>query len=124
MGQDGHDRGAKVIATSFADIGFDVDIGPLFQTPEEAAQQAIENDVHILGISSLAAGHKTLVPQVITALKEFEREDILVIAGGVIPQQDYNYLYNAGVSGIFGPGSVIAESAIDIINKMMSKDKK
>ncbi len=119
MGQDGHDRGAKVVSTSFADLGFDVDVGPLFQTPSEAAKQAIENDVHILGISSLAAGHKTLVPQVITALKEFGRDDILVIAGGVIPQKDYNYLYNAGVSGIFGPGSVIAESAIDILNKMM-----
>jgi methylmalonyl-CoA mutase len=119
MGQDGHDRGAKVIATSFADLGFDVDIGPLFQTPKEAAKQAVENDVHILGISSLAAGHKTLVPQVISALKEYGRDDILVIAGGVIPQQDYDYLYNAGVSGVFGPGTVIAESAIDIINKMI-----
>ena len=119
MGQDGHDRGAKVVATSFADLGFDVDVGPLFQTPREAAKQAVENDVHILGISSLAAGHKTLVPQVISALKEYGREDILVIAGGVIPQQDYDYLYKAGVSGVFGPGTVIAESAIDIINKMM-----
>ena len=119
MGQDGHDRGAKVIATSFADLGFDVDIGPLFQTPKEAAKQAVENDVHILGISSLAAGHKTLVPQVIAELKEYGRDDILVIAGGVIPQQDYEYLYSAGVSGVFGPGTVIAESAIDIINKMM-----
>jgi methylmalonyl-CoA mutase len=119
MGQDGHDRGAKVIATSFADLGFDVDVGPLFQTPKEAAKQAVENDVHILGISSLAAGHKTLVPQVIAALKEYGRDDILVIAGGVIPQQDYDYLYNAGVSGVFGPGTVIAKSAIDIINKMM-----
>ena len=119
MGQDGHDRGAKVIATSFADLGFDVDVGPLFQTPKEAAKQAVENDVHILGISSLAAGHKTLVPQVIAALKEYGRDDILVIAGGVIPQQDYDYLYNAGVSGVFGPGTVIAESAIDIINKMI-----
>ncbi|MBT4881262.1 MAG: methylmalonyl-CoA mutase [Flavobacteriales bacterium] len=119
MGQDGHDRGAKVVATSFADLGFDVDVGPLFQTPAEAAKQAIENDVHILGISSLAAGHKTLVPQVIASLKEYGREDILVIAGGVIPQQDYDYLYKAGVSGVFGPGTVIAESAIDIINKMM-----
>lgn len=119
MGQDGHDRGAKVVATSFADLGFDVDVGPLFQTPAEAAKQAIENDVHILGISSLAAGHKTLVPQVIAALKEYGREDILVIAGGVIPQQDYDYLYKEGVSGIFGPGTVIAESAIEIINKMM-----
>ena len=119
MGQDGHDRGAKVVATSFADLGFDVDVGPLFQTPAEAAKQAIENDVHILGISSLAAGHKTLVPQVIAALKEYKREDILVIAGGVIPQQDYDYLYKEGVSGIFGPGTVIAESAIDILKKMI-----
>jgi len=119
MGQDGHDRGAKVVATSFADLGFDVDVGPLFQTPAEAAKQAVENDVHILGISSLAAGHKTLVPQVIAALKKYGREDILVIAGGVIPKQDYDYLYKEGVSGIFGPGTVIAESAIDIINKMM-----
>jgi methylmalonyl-CoA mutase len=119
MGQDGHDRGAKVVATSFADLGFDVDVGPLFQTPAEAAKQAVENDVHILGISSLAAGHKTLVPQVIAALKEYGREDILVIAGGVIPQKDYDLLYKAGVSGVFGPGSVIAESAIDILEKLM-----
>jgi methylmalonyl-CoA mutase len=119
MGQDGHDRGAKVVATSFADLGFDVDVGSLFQTPAEAAKQAVENDVHILGISSLAAGHKTLVPQVIAALKEYGREDILVIVGGVIPQQDYDFLYKEGVSGIFGPGTVIAESAIDIINKMI-----
>ena len=119
MGQDGHDRGAKIVATSFADLGFDVDVGPLFQTPKEAAKQAVENDVHILGISSLAAGHKTLVPQVIAALKEYQREDILVIAGGVIPQQDYNFLLDAGVSGIFGPGSVIAESAIEILKKLM-----
>ena len=119
MGQDGHDRGAKIIATSFADLGFDVDIGPLFQTPEEAAKQAVENDVHILGISSLAAGHKILVPKVVTALKKYKREDILIIAGGVIPQQDYNFLFNAGVSGIFGPGSVIAESAIEILKKLM-----
>ena len=119
MGQDGHDRGAKIVATSFADLGFDVDVGPLFQTPKEAAKQAVENDVHILGISSLAAGHKTLVPQVIAALKEYQREDILVIAGGVIPHQDYNFLLDAGVSGIFGPGSVIAESAIEILKKLM-----
>ena len=119
MGQDGHDRGAKIVATSFADLGFDVDVGPLFQTPKEAAKQAVENDVHILGISSLAAGHKTLVPQVIAALKEYQREDILVIAGGVIPQQDYSFLLDAGVSGIFGPGSVIAESAIEILKKLM-----
>ena len=119
MGQDGHDRGAKIIATSFADLGFDVDIGPLFQTPKEAAKQAVENDAHILGISSLAAGHKTLVPQVVSALKEFNRQDILVIVGGVIPQKDYEFLFNSGVSGVFGPGSVIAESAIEILEKLM-----
>lgn len=116
MGQDGHDRGAKVISTSFADMGFDVDIGPLFQTPNEAARQAVENDVHILGVSSLAAGHKTLVPQVIEELKNHDREDIMVIAGGVIPAQDYDYLYKAGVVGVFGPGTVIAEAAIKILN--------
>jgi methylmalonyl-CoA mutase len=115
MGQDGHDRGAKVIATSFADIGFDVDIGPLFQTPKEAAKQAVENDVHILGVSSLAAGHKTLVPQVIEELKNLGREDIMVIAGGVIPQQDYDYLYDAGVVGVFGPGTKIPTAAIEIL---------
>ncbi|MEE3037997.1 MAG: methylmalonyl-CoA mutase [Bacteroidota bacterium] len=119
MGQDGHDRGAKVVATSFADLGFDVDMGPLFQTPHEAAKQAIENDVHILGISSLAAGHKTLVPQVIKELKEMGRSDILVIAGGVIPQQDYDYLFDSGVSGVFGPGTVIAEAAINIIQQLL-----
>ena len=119
MGQDGHDRGAKVVATSFADLGFDVDMGPLFQTPQEAAKQAIENDVHILGISSLAAGHKTLVPQVIKSLKDMGREDILVIAGGVIPQQDYDYLLEAGVSGVFGPGTVIAQAAIDILEQLI-----
>ena len=118
MGQDGHDRGSKVVATSFADLGFDVDIGPLFQTPNEVAKQAIENDVHVLGISSLAAGHKTLIPQVIRELKTYNREDILVIAGGVIPQQDYDFLYQKGVSGIFGPGTVIAASAIQILNKL------
>jgi len=119
MGQDGHDRGAKVVATSFADIGFDVDVGPLFQTPEEVAKQAVENDVHILGISSLAAGHKTLVPQVIAALKKQGREDILVIVGGVIPQHDHNFLFKSGVSNVFGPGSIIAESAIDILKKLI-----
>ena len=119
MGQDGHDRGAKVVATSFADLGFDVDVGPLFQTPEEAAKQAVENDVHILGISSLAAGHKTLVPQVIAALKKLSREDILVIVGGVIPQQDHNFLFKTGVSNVFGPGSIIAESAIEILKKLL-----
>lgn len=121
MGQDGHDRGAKVIATSFADLGFDVDIGPLFQTPYEAAKQAVENDVHILGVSSLAAGHKTLVPQVIAELKKFGREDIMVVAGGVIPQQDYDFLYKAGVSFIFGPGTVISKSAIDILEKLLKQ---
>lgn len=118
IGQDGHDRGAKVIATSFADIGFDVDIGPLFQTPAEAAKQAIENDVHILGVSSLAGGHKTLVPQVIEELAKQGRKDILVVAGGVIPQQDYDFLYNAGVAGVFGPGTVIAKAAQDILRKL------
>jgi methylmalonyl-CoA mutase len=119
MGQDGHDRGAKVVATSFADLGFDVDIGPLFQTPAEAARQAIENDVHILGVSSLAAGHKTLVPQVIDELKKQGREDILVIAGGVIPQNDYQYLFDAGVVGVFGPGTVIAKAAGKILEVMI-----
>ncbi|MBP9070324.1 MAG: methylmalonyl-CoA mutase [Bacteroidia bacterium] len=119
MGQDGHDRGAKVIATSFADLGFDVDIGPLFQTPQEAAKQAVENDVHILGVSSLAAGHKTLIPQVIAELKKYGRDDIMVVAGGVIPQQDYDFLFKNGVSFVFGPGTVIAKSAIDILNKLM-----
>jgi methylmalonyl-CoA mutase len=120
MGQDGHDRGAKVIATSFADLGFDVDIGPLFQTPAETARQAIENDVHVVGASSLAAGHKTLVPQLIAELKKQGRPDILVVAGGVIPQQDYDFLYQAGVAGIFGPGTVIAKAALDILHKLNS----
>jgi methylmalonyl-CoA mutase len=122
MGQDGHDRGAKVISTSFADMGFDVDIGPLFQTPAEAAKQAVENDVHILGVSSLAAGHKTLIPQVIEELKKYGREDIMIIAGGVIPQQDYDFLYKAGVAGVFGPGTVISKSAIDILEKLIEKN--
>lgn len=122
LGQDGHDRGAKVIATSFADMGFDVDIGPLFQTPYEVAKQAIENDVHILGVSSLAAGHKTLIPQVIAELKKFNRPDIMVVAGGVIPQQDYQFLFDAGVSFIFGPGTVISKSAIDILEQLMPKN--
>jgi len=115
LGQDGHDRGAKVVATGYADLGFDVDIGPLFQTPKEAAKQAIENDVHILGISSLAAGHKTLVPQVIAELKSYGREDIMVIVGGVIPAQDYQFLFDAGAVGVFGPGTKIAQAAIDMI---------
>ena len=115
LGQDGHDRGAKVVATGYADLGFDVDIGPLFQTPAEAAKQAVENDVHILGISSLAAGHKTLVPQVIAALKNYGREDIMVIVGGVIPAQDYQFLFDAGAVGIFGPGTKISQAAIDLL---------
>jgi methylmalonyl-CoA mutase len=119
MGQDGHDRGAKVIASSFADIGFDVDIGPLFQTPQEAAKQAIENDVHIVGVSSLAAGHKTLVPAVIEALQEQGRNDIMVVAGGVIPQQDYDYLFKAGVFGIYGPGTKIALAAQEILHLLI-----
>ena len=115
MGQDGHDRGAKVVATGYADCGFDVDMGPLFQTPAEAARQAVENDVHILGVSSLAAGHKTLVPQVIEELKKLGRDDIMVTAGGVIPAQDYDFLYRAGVSAIFGPGTRIPASAIRML---------
>jgi methylmalonyl-CoA mutase len=115
MGQDGHDRGAKVVATGYADIGFDVDIGPLFQTPAEAARQAVENDVHILGVSSLAAGHKTLVPQVIGELKKLGREDIMVIVGGVIPPQDYEFLYASGAVAIFGPGTVISEAGIKLL---------
>jgi methylmalonyl-CoA mutase len=120
MGQDGHDRGAKVVATGYADLGFDVDIGPLFQTPQEAAKQAVENDVHILGVSSLAAGHKTLVPELINALKGYGREDIMVIVGGVIPKQDYDFLLDHGVAAIFGPGSNISEAAIAILQKLMA----
>ncbi len=123
MGQDGHDRGAKVVATGYADIGFDVDIGPLFQTPEEAARQAVENDVHILGVSSLAAGHKTLVPAVIEELKKLGREDILVIVGGVIPPQDYDFLYKYGVVAIFGPGTVISDAAIKMLNILLQLRK-
>ena len=120
MGQDGHDRGAKIVATSFADIGFDVDVGPLFQTPFEAAKQAIENDVHIIGISSLAAGHKTLVPEVIKELKKQKREDIMVIVGGVIPKKDYNYLFDEGVAAVFGPGTNIPKAAQEIITIMLN----
>ena len=119
MGQDGHDRGAKVVATGYADVGFDVDIGPLFQTPAEAAKQAVENDVHILGVSSLAAGHKTLVPQVIDELKKHGREDIMVIVGGVIPSQDYQFLFDAGASAVFGPGTKISEAAIKILEALI-----
>ena len=121
MGQDGHDRGAKVVATGYADCGFDVDMGPLFQTPAEAAKQAVENDVHIMGVSSLAAGHKTLVPQVIAELKALGREDIIVIAGGVIPAQDYDYLYKAGVAAIFGPGSPVAKAAVTIMEILLEE---
>ncbi len=123
MGQDGHDRGAKVISTSFADLGFDVDIGPLFQTPQEAAQQAAENDVHILGVSSLAGGHKTLVPQVLEELEKQGRDDIMVIVGGVIPQQDYEFLYDKGVVGIFGPGTVISLAAQQILEILIESRK-
>jgi len=119
MGQDGHDRGAKVISTSFADLGFDVDIGPLFQTPEEVALQAAENDVHVVGASSLAAGHKTLVPQLIEELKKLGRGDIMVIAGGVIPPKDYDFLYQAGVAGVFGPGTVISKAAKEILENLL-----
>jgi methylmalonyl-CoA mutase len=123
MGQDGHDRGAKVVATGYADMGFDVDIGPLFQTPAEAARQAVENDVHILGVSSLAAGHKTLVPQVIEELKKLGREDIMVIVGGVIPTQDYDFLYKAGAAAIFGPGTVISDCGIRLLEILIDSRK-
>ncbi len=121
MGQDGHDRGAKVVATGYADVGFDVDIGPLFQTPAEAAKQAVENDVHILGVSSLAAGHKTLVPQLMNELKKYNREDIMVIVGGVIPAQDYDFLFEAGAMAVFGPGTKISDTAIKILEILLEK---
>jgi methylmalonyl-CoA mutase len=119
MGQDGHDRGAKIIATAFADIGFDVDMGPLFQTPEEVAKQAIENDVHIVGVSSLAAGHKTLVPELINLLKMNQRGDILVVVGGVIPKNDYDFLYKNGVFGIYGPGTKLSRAACEILSLLI-----
>ena len=122
MGQDGHDRGAKVVATGYADCGFDVDMGPLFQTPAEAAREAVENDVHVVGVSSLAAGHKTLIPQIIDELKKLGREDIIVIAGGVIPAQDYDFLYRAGVAAIFGPGSPVAKAACQILEILMEEE--
>jgi methylmalonyl-CoA mutase len=122
MGQDGHDRGAKIIATAFADLGFDVDIGPLFQTPSEVAKQAMENDVHILGVSSLAAGHKTLMPQVVEELHKQGMKNVVVVAGGVIPEQDYEYLFNHGVDFVFGPGTVIAEAAIEILQKLSTSN--
>ena len=121
MGQDGHDRGAKVVATAYADLGFDVDIGPLFQTPKEAAKQAIENDVHILGVSSLAAGHKTLVPEVIAELKNYGRDDIMVIVGGVIPKQDYEFLFEKGTVAVFGPGTKISEAAITLLEILIDE---
>jgi methylmalonyl-CoA mutase len=120
MGQDGHDRGAKVIATAFADLGFDVDIGPLFQTPREVARHAVENDVHVLGVSTLAGGHKTLIPEVIRELRALGRDDILVVVGGVIPPQDYGYLQEAGASGVFGPGTVIPEAAQKILKALLA----
>ena len=123
LGQDGHDRGAKVVATGYADIGFDVDMGPLFQTPEEAAKQAVENDVHVVGVSSLAAGHLTLVPQIIAELKKLGREDIIVIVGGVIPAQDYDELYRDGAAAIFGPGTPIATAAIKIMEILLDEQK-
>ena len=123
MGQDGHDRGAKVVATGYADIGFDVDMGPLFQTPAEAAKQAVENDVHIMGVSSLAAGHKTLVPQVIEELEKLGRPDIMVTVGGVIPAQDYQFLYDAGAVAIFGPGTVVSDSAIKMLDLLLEARK-
>ncbi|MDD2226057.1 MAG: cobalamin-dependent protein, partial [Dysgonamonadaceae bacterium] len=122
MGQDGHDRGAKVVATGYADCGFDVDMGPLFQTPAEAARQAVENDVHVLGVSSLAGGHKTLIPQVIEELKKLGRPDIIVIAGGVIPPQDYDFLYKAGVAAIFGPGTPVTKSACEIMRILLEEN--
>ena len=121
LGQDGHDRGAKIIATAFADIGFDVDIGPLFQTPEEAARQAVENDVHIVGISSQAAGHRTLVPALIEALRREDAGDILVVVGGVIPPKDYDFLKHAGVSAIYGPGTNIPKAAAEILSLIQKR---
>ena len=123
LGQDGHDRGAKVVATAFADLGFDVDMGPLFQTPEECARQAIENDVHAVGVSTLAAGHKTLVPAIIEELKKQGADDIIVFVGGVIPQQDYDFLYEAGVKGIYGPGTPIPASAKDVLEQIRASLK-
>jgi methylmalonyl-CoA mutase len=123
LGQDGHDRGAKVVATAFADLGFDVDIGPLFQTPEECARQAIENDVHAVGVSTLAAGHKTLVPAIINELKKQGADDIIVFVGGVIPRQDYEFLYEAGVKGIYGPGTPIPASAKDVLEQIKKAAK-
>jgi methylmalonyl-CoA mutase len=124
MGQDGHDRGAKVVATAMADLGFDVDIGPLFQTPEETARQAVENDVHVVAMSSLAAGHKTLLPQLVEELKKLNRPDIMIVCGGVIPAQDYEFLLQNGASAIFGPGTVIPRSAERILDLLESRSGK
>ena len=121
MGQDGHDRGAKVISTAFADLGFDVDIGPLFQTPEETARQAVENDVHVVGMSSLAGGHKTLLPRLIEELAKLGREDIMVVVGGVVPAQDYGHLYEHGASAIFGPGTVIPVAARKVFEELKTR---
>jgi methylmalonyl-CoA mutase len=123
MGQDGHDRGAKVVASAYADMGFDVDIGPLFQTPEETARQAVENDVHVVGMSSLAGGHKTLLPALVDGLKKLGREDILVVCGGVIPVQDYEYLYGKGAAAIFGPGTKIPEAAAKILDILSGRSE-
>ena len=124
MGQDGHDRGAKVVATGYADLGFDVDMGPLFQTPEETARQAVEHDVHVVGVSSLAAGHKTLVPAVVAELKKLGREDILVYVGGVIPHQDYAFLFDAGAIAVFGPGTKVPASAIQVLEILIQLARK
>ncbi|MCA9249417.1 MAG: cobalamin-dependent protein, partial [Planctomycetales bacterium] len=121
MGQDGHDRGAKVVATGYADVGFDVDIGPLFQTPAEAAKQAVENDVHILGVSSLAAGHLTLVPELREELAKLDREDIMIVAGGVIPPQDYQALRDAGAAAVFGPGTVVSDAASKLLLELAER---
>lgn len=124
MGQDGHDRGAKVIATGFADLGYDVDVGPLFQTPEEVVRQAIDADVHVIGISSLAAGHRTLVPALMKALAAEKMDDVVVICGGVIPPQDYDYLKSCGVSGVYGPGTKIPDAALEVVTSIEAKLKK
>ncbi len=118
IGQDGHDRGANIIATSFSDLGFDVDVGPLFQTPEEITKQAIENDVHIIGVSSLAGGHKSLIPKLIECVNKKTKKKIQIVLGGIIPKKDYNFLKKKGVSNIFGPGTIIAEAAIEIIESL------
>jgi methylmalonyl-CoA mutase len=122
MGQDGHDRGAKVIATAFADLGFDVDVGPLFQTPEEAARDAVENDVHVIGVSSQAAGHKTLVPELVAQLRKQGGDDIVVVVGGVVPAQDYEFLHDAGVAAVFGPGTNVPAAASEVLRLLRRAD--